>query len=437
MILVPYYDAAQEQEENLIGALLKDPSQLELVSSIVQPSDFYIQTLGWAYGAMLSLRERGLNIDSVTLGDELERHGKMQEFSRGQLRGRLALSDLRTNFKGDQPRSYANKVLGYSAKRQMMQEFSTGATWAQNGREPDEIRNDMIKRLTNIKVPNAKANQHTLTFQEALSRNYDEVNNGNVHFVPTEFIDIDRALGGGLYAPDLMIVAGRPGTGKTALMLSVAMNAAKQGKRVVLFSLEMSNMQIVYRICSAETGIPFDVMRGRKMNDTQKNLYNEFIESFEKLTIHMNDLPAISINVMRQTLYEIIANHGTIDLMIVDYLQLQGVDAGSKFGNRQEEVSSISRGLKMICKEFDIPILAGAQLSRAIEKREEKKPILSDLRESGSLEQDADIVAFIHPDDIKIGNTDFIIAKHRNGPVGTFPLYFDKARTRFMNGTKY
>ncbi len=435
-LVLPYFDLAREQEENLIGALLKDPTQLELVSSITQPCDFYIQTLGWAYGAMLALRERGLGIDSVTVGDELERHDKMKDFVIGSFSGRAALADLRTNFKGDHPKSYANKVLGYAAKRRMMEEFNNGATWAQNGREPDEIRNDMIRRLTDIKVPNAKANQHTQTFQEALSQNYDEVNNGNISFVPTGFLDVDRALGGGLYAPDLMIDAGRPGTGKTAFMLSIAMSASKKGKRVVLFSLEMSNMQIIYRAASMETGIPFDTMRGRTMNAQQKDLYNEFIENFEKLPIHLNDLPAISISAMRQTLYEIIANHGVIDLVIVDYLQLQGVDTGTKFGNRQEEVSSISRGLKAMCKEFNVPILAGAQLSRAVEKREEKKPILSDLRESGSLEQDADIVAFIHPDTIKQGNTEFIIAKHRNGPVGTFPLFFDKARTLFRNGAR-
>jgi len=437
VLVLPYYDLAREQEENLIGALLKDPTQLELVSSIVQPCDFYIQNLGWAYKAMLELRERGLGIDSVTLGDELDRHTKLAEFIISSFSGRAALSYIRSSFKGDHPRSYANKVLGYAAKRRMMEEFNNGATWAQNGREPDEIRNDMIKRLTNIKVPNAKANQHTMTFKEALSQNYDEVNNGNISFVPTGFIDIDRALGGGMYAPDFMIVAGRPGTGKTALMLSVTMNAAKAGKRVVMFSLEMSNMQIVYRCASMETGIPFDVMRGRTMNQKQKELYNDFIENFEKLPIHLNDLPAISIGVMRQTLYEIIANHGTVDLVIVDYLQLQGTDAGTKFGNRQEEVSSISRGLKLICKEFSVPVLAGAQLSRAMEKREEKKPILSDLRESGTIEQDSDIVSFLDPDKVKIGNTDFIIAKHRNGPVGTFPLFFDKARTLFKNGTKY
>ena len=426
-------ELARQQEENLIGALLKDPSQLEMVKSIVQPDDFHVHALGWAYGAMLSLQERGLGVDSVTLGDELERHGHAQDFVIGGFTGRIALADIRANFKGDHPKSYANKVLGYAAKRRMLEEMSIGANWMNNGREPDEIRNDMIRRLTDIRVPNAKANQHTQTFKEALSQNWDEVNNGNVNYVPTGFIDIDKALNNGMYAPDFMIIAGRPGTGKTSFMLSVAMNAAKAGKRVVMFSLEMSNSQIIMRSASMETGIPFGIMRSRKMNDKQKELYNKFIEDFEALPIHLNDLPSITVNVMRQTLYEIIAIHGDVDLVLVDYLQLQGVDA--KFGNRQEEVSSISRGLKMICKEFDVPVLAGAQLSRAIEQRAEKRPVLSDLRESGSLEQDSDIVTFIYvADEYKeTGATDIIFAKNRNGPVGTIPLKFMKERTKFVN----
>lgn len=426
---------AQQQEENLIGSLLKDPSQIEMVNSIVAPDDFYNHALGWAYGAMLDLHKRGLGIDTVTLGDELQRHNKMDDFVIGSRAGWLALQDIRANFKGDHPKSYANKVLGYAAKRQMIQEMSIGTTWMANGREPEEIRNDMIRRLTAIKVPNAKANKHTQTFKEALSQNWDEVNNGNVSFVPTGFIDLDRAMDNGLYAPDLMIIAGRPGTGKTSLMLSVAMNAAKTGKRVVMFSLEMSNSQIIMRAASMETGIPFGVMRARKMDDAQKQKYNQFVEDFEKLPIHLNDLPAISVNTMRQTLYEIIAVHGQVDLVIVDYLQLQGVDG--KFDNRQGEVSSISRGLKAMAKELDVPVLAGAQLSRAIEQRAEKKPVLSDLRESGSLEQDADNVAFIYVADeySTTGQTDIIIAKHRNGAVGTISLKFLKARTQFVNMT--
>lgn len=432
-LVLPYYDHATQQEENLIGALLKNPERLDLVNAIVTPADFYKHTLGWAYAAMLSLQERGLGIDSVTLGDELERHGKMEDFSMGQFSGRAALNDIRTNFKGENPESYAVKVLGYAAKRRMMEEFNIGATWAQNGREADEIRNDMIRRLTDIKVPNAKAEKHTLTFKEALSQNYDEVNNGNVSFVPTGFRDLDRALNGGLYAPDLLIVAGRPGKGKTALLLSMAMNAAKSGKRVVMFSLEMSNSQIVMRAASMETGIPFGVMRSRSMDDSQKYKYNQFIENYEHLPLHLNDLSSITVNTMRQIMSKIIAVYGSVDLVLVDYLQLQGVDG--KFGNRQEEVSSISRGLKGMCKEFYIPIVAAAQLSRAIETRAEKKPILSDLRESGSLEQDADNVAFIHVDEAKPGNVEFIIAKHRNGPVGTIPLTFRSAMTKFENST--
>lgn len=186
-----------------------------------------------------------------------------------------------------------------------------------------------------------------------------------------------------------------------------------------------------------ETGIPFGVMRARKMDESQKKLYNQFVEDFEKLPIHLNDLPAISVNAMRQTLYEIIAVHGPVDLVIVDYLQLQGVDG--KFDNRQGEVSSISRGLKAMCKELNVPVLAGAQLSRAIEQRAEKKPVLSDLRESGSIEQDSDIVSFIYVADEydKTGQTDIIIAKHRNGAVGTISLKFIKAKTQFMNMAKF
>lgn len=423
-------DLAREQEENLIGALLKDPERLNIVGELVKPDDFANHALGWAYGTMLALRARGLHVDSVTVGDELERHNRMGNFVIGGKAGRLALIDLRTNFRGDNPESYAVKVADYSAKRQMLQEFNAGASWALNGREASEIRDDMIRRLTNIQVPNAKVDQHTQTFKQALSQNYDEVNNGNIDFVPTGFVDLDRALNGGLYAPDFMIVAGRPGQGKTAWVLSVAMNAARSGKRVVVFSLEMSNGQVVMRCISMETGIPFGAMRSRSMNAEQKDKYNRAIEELESLPIHLNDMPAITPNQMRYKLRQIIALHGRVDLVIVDYLQLQGAD-NKDHGTREQEVSEVSRGLKAIAKEFSVPVLSAAQLSRAIEQRKDRKPQLSDLRESGSLEQDADIVAFIHPDEHKPGNVEFIIAKQRNGAVGSIPLTFRKAMTKF------
>lgn len=424
---------AIQQEENLIGALLKSPDRIGAVQGIVQPDDFYIHSLGCAYKFMLSLCERGLNIDSVTLGDELERHGKMADFGIQGMSGRVALNYLRTNFRGDYPESYAVKVLGYAAKRRMIEEFNTGVGWLYNGREAEVIRDDMIRRLTNIKVPNFKADQHTQTFKEALSQNYDEVSNGNVKFVPTGLKELDYVLDGGMYAPDFMIVAGRPGRGKTSFLLSVGMSAAKNGKRGAMFSLEMANTQIIMRAASMETGIPFGAMRSRKMNAEQWGKYNQFVEDFENLPLHLNDLPAITINAMRQTLVKIIAVHGAVDFVLVDYIQLQGVD--EKFGNRQEEVSSISGGLKNMCKEFNLPILAAAQLSRAIEQRADKKPVLSDLRESGSLEQDADIVAFLHQADEydKLGIRELVVAKHRNGRVGTIDLLFKPEHTKFVN----
>lgn len=422
---------AREQEQNFIGSILKNPDRIDNCASIVQPGDFQEHVLGWAWKAILSLRERGLGVDSVTLGDELERHGKMGDFVRGGLVGRVALNDLRTNFKGDYPESYAAKIVGYAAKRKMIEEFNIGTTWAMNGREPEEIRADMFQRLSNIKVPNLKADQHTQTFKEALSKNYDEVSNGNVKFVPTEILDFDAMLDGGMYAPDLIILAGRPGRGKTSFLLSIAMNASKNGKRGVMFSLEMANTQIIMRAASMETGIPFGAMRSRKMTKDQWDKYNSFIEEFENLPLHLNDLSAITITAMRQTLVKIIALYGEVDFVVVDYIQLQGVDG--EYGNRQEEVSSISKGLKGLCKEFGVPILAAAQLSRAIEQRSDKRPILSDLRESGSLEQDADIVAFLHqPDEYdKTGLMELIVAKHRNGQVGTIELVFRKSQTKF------
>jgi replicative DNA helicase len=289
----------------------------------------------------------------------------------------------------------------------------------------------MIQRLTSIKVPNFKADQHTQTFKEALSTNYDEVSNGNVKFVSTGIADLDAMLDGGMYAPDFIILAGRPGRGKTSLLLSIGMNAAKEGKRGVMFSLEMANTQIIMRSASMETNIPFGAMRSRKMTVDQWDKYNNFVEKFENLPLHLNDLSAITINAMRQTLVKIIALHGEVDFIIVDYIQLQGVDGD--YGTRQEEVSSIARGLKGICKEFGIPVLAAAQLSRAIEQRADKKPVLSDLRESGSLEQEADIVAFLHqPDEYdKTGMMELIVAKHRNGSVGTIELLFKKTQTKF------
>lgn len=427
---------AQEQEESLIGALLKQPDKIELVNAIIDPESFHNHALGWAFGSMIDLHARGLKIDTVTLGDELERTSRMQDFVIGSKAGRMALNHLREQFRYDNPESYAAKILDYAAKRTLLEAAGKMAYYANNGRNSSDIRDDMIKTLTDIKVPNAKLNKHTQTFKEALSQAWDEANNGTTNFTPTGFIDLDHKLDGGLYAPDFMILAGRPGRGKTSLLLSIAKHAAELKKRTILFSLEMSNMQVVMRTISMQTGIPFGAMRRGRMDPEQWTKYNQAVEEFEILPLHLNDMPAIKINEMRQVLRRIEAVDGKIDLVIVDYLQLQSGEGD--FGTREQEVGSISRGLKSIAKEFDIPVLAAAQLNRAIESRAERKPVLSDLRESGSLEQDTDIVAFIHqPDETNVNKIELIIAKHRNGPPGAVPLTFRPELTKFENAARY
>jgi len=422
------FELSDAQELNLAGALLKNPERIDIVREIIKPEDIRLIKVRNIYEAVLSLREQGLDIDTVTVGDELERHNKLNEWG-----GRLHLQQIRSEFRGDAPDSYAWKILDYSAKRNMMEQFSTGASWANNGRDSNAIRNDMIQRLTNVRTPNSKADKHSMTAGEALSALYDNVTNGRSDFVPTGFIDLDKLFYGGLLGPDFTVIAARPGRGKTSLLLSIALHAAKVGKRVLFESLEMSNEQIMMRLVAAETGIPFGALLRGKMTTDEWDKFHEAIEWMEKLPLHLNDMPAITVNGIRQNYRKIEAVTGKPDLIIVDYLQLQGADGDYKV--REQEVASVSRGLKGIAKEFDIPVLAAAQLNRAVEQRSDKRPTLGDLRESGAIEQDTDNVLFIHPSDVetKQNIAELICAKHRNGPTGTIELVWLGSLTKFEN----
>jgi len=247
---------------------------------------------------------------------------------------------------------------------------------------------------------------------------------------------------GGLQKSDLLIIAGRPGSGKTGFMLSVAKNAAqKHKKHVALFSLEMSNEQLVQRLIAQETKIDTQRLRTGKLNDEEWPLFTHAIEVLGDTHIWLDDTPAITPLQLRTKCRRLHMEHG-LDLIIVDYLQLMGSDTRNE--NRVQEVSHISRSLKVLARELNVPVLAAAQLSRAVEHRDEKKPILSDLRESGSLEQDADIVMFIHrPDMLDKDNprqniATLIVAKHRNGPTHPgIELVFLNNLAKFENAATF
>jgi replicative DNA helicase len=259
-----------------------------------------------------------------------------------------------------------------------------------------------------------------------------------IHGVPTGFIDLDRMLTG-LQPSDLLIIAGRPGQGKTGFLLSIAKNAALTHKKhVAIFSLEMSNEQVVQRLIAQTTEISSQRLRNGKLLDNEWPLFTHAIEVLSDTHIYLDDTPAITPLQLRTKCRRLHMEYG-IDLIIIDYLQLMGGD--SRNDNRVQEVSHISRSLKVLARELNVPVLTAAQLSRAVEQRTDKKPVLSDLRESGSLEQDADIVMFIYrPDEYEKGSdkqniTKIVVAKHRNGPVGEIDLIFRGELTRFENAT--
>jgi replicative DNA helicase len=257
---------------------------------------------------------------------------------------------------------------------------------------------------------------------------------GELIGVPTGFPLLDRLLGG-LQPSDLIIVAGRPSTGKTSFVLSVAQSAArKHSQRVALFSLEMSSEQVVQRLISAETGIDSQRLRQGDLKDHEWALFVEASGILSESPIFIDDTPSISALQMRTKARRLHAEHG-LDLIIVDYLQLMRGDTRAE--NRVQEISAICQALKALSRELNVPLIAVSQLSRAVEIRKDHKPLLSDLRESGSIEQDADVVMFIYREELYDEETEFkniadiIVAKHRNGPTGTIPLFFKKELAQF------
>lgn len=442
----------RENEAAVIGAVLRDPSIFEMLSEILLPQDFGWHSYGQAWKAMLSLHEQGMVIDTITLGDELQRWGNLDDFGMTaedgviMWKGRAALSKIREIGDPRSALSYAQKISDYSAKRDLLQLMNQGAMWSMNGRTAVDIVSDMTSKLNAIRVYDTKASQHTQTLGEAVSEAYDLTEaaaSGKLTYVKTGYFDLDKILGG-LSAPDVYVIAGRPGQGKSAFLTSVARNAAIQKKKVVFFSLEASNKQNAMRMISMESGISFDRQKAGRLLDSEWPQYAHAIEvlsDFEAYPIVFNDLPNISISRARQELRRIQQMLGGLDLALFDYIQLGGTD--KKHERRDLEVGEITRGLKSLAKEFDIPILAAAQLNRALEQRTEKRPVLSDLRESGSIENDAQCVMFIYRPDQYEKDTDkqniaeIIIAKHNNGMTGSVELIYRSALTRFENAAGY
>jgi replicative DNA helicase len=432
----PTIPHSREAEEAVVGAVLINPEAYYDVAQFLQADDFYIHRHKWIWEAFTSLHEQRTPIDLLTLTEELDRKGQLAEIG-GPAYLTALVNQVPSSLNAE---SYGRIVEGHAVRRKMINAANSIASLAYNESSTiDHVMDEAEKAVFNVSERRLKHDVEPI--RQVMSVVYDQVGeryarDDEIFGVPTGFIDLDRVLGG-LQASDLLIVAGRPGQGKSGFLLSVAKTASMiHKKHVAIFSLEMSNEQVAERLISQETGIDSQRIRTGKLNEDEWPKFTHAIEVFSDTHIYLDDTPAITPLQLRTKCRRLHMEYG-LDLVIVDYLQLMSGD--TRNDNRVQEVSFISRNLKVLARELNIPVVAAAQLSRAVEQRSGKEPQLSDLRESGSLEQDADIVMFIfvpeeyEKDEAKKSLRKIKVAKHRNGPVGEIDLVFREKLAKFEN----
>jgi replicative DNA helicase len=427
---------SREAEEAVIGSILINPEAYYDVAPFLKADDFYIHRHQWIWEAFLRLHEQRVPLDILTISEELNQLGQL-----GEVGGPAYLTALINNVPTSlHAEAYGHIVEENAVRRKMLAAANDIARLAyQESAGIDDVMDGAEKAV--FGVSERRLTRDLQPIQQVLSEYYDRIgqlaSRGDEIFgVPTGFIDLDRLLMG-LQPSDFIIIAGRPGMGKTAFMLSAAKNAAQTHKKhVAIFSLEMSNEQLVQRLISQETGIDSQRLRTGKLSEDEWPLFTHAIEVLSDTRVFLDDTPALTPLQLRTKSRRLHLEFG-LDLIVVDYLQL--MSSGSRSENRVQEVSYISRNMKVLARELNVPVLAAAQLSRAVEQRADKEPQLSDLRESGSLEQDADIVMFIHrpemyeKDTLKQNIAQIKIAKHRNGPVGMVELIFRNNLAKFEN----
>jgi replicative DNA helicase len=431
--IVPH---SRDAEEAVIGAVLINPEAYFDVAQFLRGEDFYIHRHRWIWNVFMRLNERREPIDLLTVTEELSQLGQLAEIG-GPAYLTALINKVPSSLNAE---AYGHLVEQTGIRRRLLESANQIAKLAyQEELGIDHVMDEAEKSI--FGVSERRLTRDLQPIQQVLSEYYDRIDqlsqrDEEEFGVPTGFIDLDRLLGG-LQPSDLIIIAGRPGTGKTAFMLSAAKNAAQiHKKHVAIFSLEMSNEQLVQRLISQETGIESNRLRTGKLNEDEWPLFTEAIEALGDTRIFLDDTPSLTPLQIRTKCRRLHLEFH-LDLVLVDYLQL--MSSGSRSENRVQEVSFISRNMKILARELNVPVLAAAQLSRAIEQRADKDPQLSDLRESGSLEQDADIVMFIHrpemyeKDALKQNIAQIKVSKHRNGPVGTIELVFRSNLAKFEN----
>ena len=426
-----------EAEEAVLGSLLIDPDAIFEVSTFLKPESFYREQNRFIYEAIVELYDKREPLDFITLSELLKQKNQLDTVG-----GEAYLIDLLNAVPTSvNAESYARIVENAGTRRSMIRAASRIANLAYDEDEDIEVALDRAEsalfgiseeRTTRDLTPLKHVTREFMDRVEKLRNEPDRLVG-----IPTGFTDLDRLLGG-LNKSDLIIVAARPAMGKSALAMSLALTAArKHQKRVAIFNLEMSAEQLLMRMISAETRIDSQRLRTGKIYEAELPLFYEVLGRLSETNIYIDDTPGMTPRQMRTKCRRLASERG-LDMVIVDYLQLMTAD-GIK-NNRVMEISEISRSLKLLAREIDVPLVALAQLSRSVESRQDKRPMLSDLRDSGSIEQDADIVSFIYRDEYynpdtteRPGIAELIVSKHRNGPTGVVDLYFQEEFATFRN----
>lgn len=426
-----------DAEMSLLGAILIDEEVLADVTEHVKPKDFYDKRHAIIYDAIMRLYEKNKPVDLLTLTDELKRKKELDDIG-----GSAYLTEL-TNYvpTAAHAESYAEIVAQKAVRRRLIK---ASGEISELGYDEATTTQELLQQAEAelFAVSDQSLKQDLTSLESILTDSFDRLeelhrNKGALRGVRTGYRDLDN-MTAGLQRSDLIILAARPAMGKTTLVTNLAYNVATIAKQpVLMFSLEMSKEQLVDRMLADASGVDSWNIRTGNLSDDDFSKLSEAMGEMAEAPIYIDDTPGLSVLEMR-TKARRAAHDQPLGLIIIDYLQLmQG--SGRDNGNRVQEVSEISRGLKLIARELNVPVIALSQLSRSVENRSPQIPQLADLRESGSIEQDADIVMFIYreayynPETERENITDLIIAKHRNGPVGKVELYFHPERLRFMS----
>jgi len=428
-----------EGEQAVLGGLLLSSRAFDQVADIVTEPDFYREDHRLIFRAISELNNRGRPCDAVTVTEWFESHGLVDQIDGGGYISQLASNTP----SAANVRAYAEIVRERSILRQLVDvgaEITSGA-FASDGRNSRELLEEAERKVFAIADQDLRTGASFVAIQEAIREAIEKLqelaeHEGDITGIPTGFKDFD-AKTAGLQDSDLIIVAGRPSMGKTTLAMNIAENAAiKHEKPVAIFSMEMSAQQLVRRMFSSLGQIDQNKLRTGNLDDLDWPKLTSAMNLLHKSHIFIDETPSLSPAELRARARRLKREHD-IGLIVVDYLQLMAVPGTRE--NRATEIAEISRSLKAIAKELHLPVIALSQLNRALEQRPNKRPVMADLRESGSIEQDADLIVFIYRDEVynedspEKGKAEIIIGKHRNGPTGTVVLTFQGHWLRFLN----